>query len=158
MAGGISQRVRQDLLSYFSGGSITQPSAWWVSLHTGDPGDKAANAAATEPTSGTGAYARAQVNAVGGASPAWNTIPAPAAAGDPAILANLNAVAFAASSAAWSTGATNLTYFAVWTSSTLQTAAAFLGRAQLSTPQNVNAAGVTLSFAIGALQISMDDT
>jgi hypothetical protein len=145
------------MLSWYSGGSPTAPSAWWVSLHTGDPGDKAANAAATEP-SGTGGYARVQVNAVGGASPAWDTIPAPASAGDPAILANLNAVPFDPSSAAWSTGATNLTYFALWTSSTLQTEAAFLGRAQLSTPQNVNAAGVTLSFAIGALQISMDDT
>lgn len=48
-------------------GDMTLHQATWISLHTGDPGTTGANEV------NGGNYARVQVNAQGGASPAWGT-------------------------------------------------------------------------------------
>lgn len=48
-------------------GDMSLHAATWISLHTGDPGTTGASE-----VSG-GSYARVQVNANGGAAPAWNT-------------------------------------------------------------------------------------
>jgi hypothetical protein len=127
----------------------TMPTAWWLSLHTTNPGDDGQGGG--EPTA-TGSYARVQVLAAG-----WNGLtntPPPPANDAASIIDNVGIVNFPASSAAWSTGATNLTHVGIWDSSSATAEANFIGRVALTTPQAVNAAGITLSIAAGALDIT----
>lgn len=157
MAGGLSLAFRARSLNWvFQKTPATQPATdYAVSLHTGDPGDDASNAAATEP-SGTGSYARAVLTAAN-ITAAADT----GGAGSPKAISNTASVSFPASSAAWSTGATNLTWYALWFGASRATTVAltdYVGRAQLTTPQAVNAAGITLTFAAAALVQNMDDT
>jgi hypothetical protein len=62
------------------------------------------------------------------------------------------------STAAWSTGTTPLSHLAYWTAATGVTEATFVGFGAVSTPPQVNAAGVTLTAATSALEINIDDT
>lgn len=92
----------------------------------------------TEPSS-TGSYARQAIT--------WNTISSPSL--DAAANATNNGAISWTSTAAFSTGATTLTHVSIWNTSTLATVTetAFLGRAAISVPQAVNAAGITLTMA-----------
>lgn len=95
-----------------------------------------------EPTS-TGGYAR--VSTVNNAA-AW-----PASSGTyPAQKQNGSAVTFPASTAAWSSGATALMVFFIADSSTLA-GGNVIAFGYLTTPQTVNASGITPSFAASAL-------
>jgi hypothetical protein len=112
----------------------------FAGLCTANPGDDASGVTVggTEPSS-TGGYARQAIT--------WTAPTQPSAD------ASCNAVNSAGiswtSSAAFSTGATNLTHVSIWNTSTLATITetAFLGRAAISVPQAVNAAGITLTMA-----------
>lgn len=77
-------------------GDMSLHTATYVSLHTGDPG----TTGASEVTGGS--YARVQVNANGGASPAWNS-----AAG--AAMDNSGAITFPEGGADAS-----VTHFGIW--------------------------------------------
>ena len=61
---------------------------------------------------------------------------------------------FTASSAAWSTGATNLVTAFIADAPTLA-GGNVLAVGQLTTPQAVNASGITLSFASGQITITL---
>lgn len=93
----------------------------------------------TEPTIGTGGYARIVTT---GAS--WNASASGAAA-------NAAALAFPASSAAWTSGASALTHVCYFDSATLTGATNLVMFAPMTPTVTVNAAGVTVNFAIGAL-------
>lgn len=95
-----------------------------------------------EPTS-TGGYARAAVLN----NPAnW-----PASTGTyPASKSSGATVSFPASTAAWSSGATVLAIFFIADASTLA-GGNIIGWGYLTTPQTVNASGITLSFASGQI-------
>jgi hypothetical protein len=102
----------------------------------------AATILANEPSS-TGSYARAAV-----VNSAANF---PAATGTyPASKSNGGTVSFAQSTAAWSSGATTLQIFFLADSSTLA-GGNIVAWGYLTTPQAVNASGITLSFAGSAL-------
>lgn len=143
MSGGLSQQGRNDSLTRWAGGSPgAAPSAWWASLHTGDPGD--ATSISNEAT-GTG-YARIQINAIGGPSPAWAAVTGTTTT----LLANANAVVFGPSGGAWSSG-TNLTWFGICTA---VTAGSLLASGSLTAPIAVAGSGVTITFATGQLQLT----
>ena len=117
--------------------SFTMPTAY-IGLKTADPTDD--NSAGTEPTIPTGGYARVVT-----AGADWDA----AAAG---ATANAAALTFVTSTAAWSTGATNLTHFIIMDAAT---AGNLLAHGALSTARAVNAIGIALEFAIGDLDITL---
>ena len=143
MSGGLSQQARTDSLTRFGGGSPGAAPSYplFVLLATGDPGD---NTAIANETSGTG-YARPQINAIGGASPAWSAVSGTTTN----LLANANAVAFAPSGAGGWSGGTNLTWYGI---ATAVSAGSLLASGSLTAPVSVAGAGVTITFAIGQLQ------
>lgn len=143
MSGGLSQQGRTDALTRWGGGTPgAAPTAWFALLATGDPGD---NTAIANETSGT-SYARVAINAIGGASPAWAAVTGTTTNS----LANANAVTFPTSGGAWSTG-TNLTWFGIATASS---AGSLLASGSLTSPVAVAGTGVTISFAIGQMQLT----
>lgn len=93
----------------------------------------------TEPTIGTGGYARIVTS---GAS--WNA----SASGTAANAATLS---FPASSAAWTSGASPLTHVCYFDSPTGTAATNLVMFAPITPTVTVNASGVTVNFAIGAL-------
>jgi hypothetical protein len=93
----------------------------------------------TEPTIGTGGYARIVTT---GAS--WNASASGTAA-------NAAALAFPASSGAWTSGASALTHVCYFDSPTGTAASNLVMFAPITPTVTVNAAGVTVNFAIGAL-------
>lgn len=93
----------------------------------------------TEPTIGTGGYARIVTTGT-----SWNA----AAAG---VAANASALAFPASTAAWSSGATALTHMCYFDSPTGTAASNLVMFAPLGTPVTVNSAGITINFPIGQI-------
>jgi hypothetical protein len=102
-------------------------------------------AGTTEPTSSNG-YAR---NAVTWATPAAGAL-------DAAVNAlNSIALTWTSSGGAFSTGGTTLKVLTLWNTSTLATTteAAGCGRATITTPQAVNASGITLTIAISGLSM-----
>lgn len=105
-----------------------------------------ANVLSGEPTS-TGSYARVVLpnNQL-----TWNA----ATAASPSVTTNLAAITFPASSAAWSTGATNLIQVFIADASTLG-GGNVLAFGALGTPQAVNAASITLSFATTTLSVTL---
>lgn len=118
---------------------VVLPNTLYIGLSTG-----LATAAVAEPTIGTGGYARIKTTN--------NVVNWTASTGsNPATKANGPILAFPASSAAWSTGSTNLQSFFVTDAST---AGNVLFQANLTTPQTVNAAGITPQFAAAALTIT----
>ena len=105
-----------------------------------------ANILSGEPTTG-GSYARVVLpnNLI-----TWNA----ATAAQPSVTTNLAVVTFPASSAAWSTGATNLIQVFIADALTLA-GGNVLAYGALTTPQAVNAASITLSFATTTLSITL---
>lgn len=122
----------------FMKGSYTMPTNLWVGLSTADPTDDASGLA--EPD-GTGSYARIET-----AGADWDA----AAAG---ATANATILAFAESTAAWSTGATPLTHFGVFDALSGGNMVAY---GSLSISRKVEAAGVVLRFPIGELDVTLD--
>lgn len=118
--------------------SFTMPTAY-IGLKTANPTDD--NSGGTEPTLGTGGYARV---ATTGAT--WN-------AASSGATSNLLAITFPTSTAAWSTAATELTHFIVMDAAT---GGNMLAHGSLDTPQAVNAADIILEFASGDLDITLD--
>jgi hypothetical protein len=106
-----------------------------------------ANVLSGEPTS-TGSYARVVLanNLL-----TWNA----ATAAQPSVTTNLAVVTFAAStSSGWSTGATNLVQAFISDAPTLA-GGNVLAYGALGTPQSVNAAGITMSFAAAAFSVTL---
>lgn len=105
-----------------------------------------ANVLSGEPTA-TGSYARIVVpnNLIN-----WTA----ATAASPSVSASAAAFSFAASTAAWSTGSTNLIQAFLADVSTLA-GGNVIAFGALGTPQAVNASGITLSFASAALTITL---
>jgi len=159
---GLSRRMRVNMLKWLGSQSPATPNTIiYVGFSTASPGDDAAGIA--EPTISTGGYTRAQMGAGGGQQIAWTTVATPAA-GAAAKLVNNASVTWggttqgSASSAAWSTGTTPLAYLFYSESSTSTAEANFVAFGAVSTPPQVNAAGVTLTAAASALEINIDDT
>lgn len=157
MAVGYGRRVRRLVVDFVAGKAPSPPTAWYVglALSSTNPADDASGLAAGEPTIGTGAYARS--TSIGTTSANWTAAPLPAADAS-TISANAVAVAFTASSAAWSTGAGVLGFFFLSDSTTLQTEATYIGRGSFTPTTAVNASGITLSFAIGQLSMTAIST
>lgn len=158
---GLGRRMRVDLLKYV--GNLTpagSPTNIYAGFSTASPGDDASGVA--EPTISTGGYTRAMLGSAGGGI-AWTAVATPTA-GSPARLLNNATVTWggltqgSASTAAWSTTTTPLAFLAYWTASTGVTEATFVGFGAVTTPPQVNAAGVTLTAAASALEINIDDT
>lgn len=147
MAGGIVTTTRQLLLQYFGGkASLTQPAAWFISLHTANPGDSTTGASEVS-TSGT-AYARAAINAIGGSNPNWRD----ATSASPSVLSNEDIVSYATATGA---GFGTVTHFGIHTH--VSNAAAMIAYGALTGSVAVGV-GVTASFAVDALTLTMDHT
>lgn len=153
MAVGLGETFRSNVLNYIMAGG-TAPGRvvnYFISLHTGDPGNDAGTTAANNEitTSGTGYARQTLVSATG-----WTA----ATTADPNVLANSGVIAFPTATANYGSttnpAITNTTHFGVWTSSTLTTAAAYVGRGTINTQSIVT--GNTPTFAIGALQLSIN--
>ena len=143
MAVGFGQTFRVNIMNWvFGKGAPTTPAGvLWVSLHTADPGvdGQTANEA-----TGTG-YAAVAVVAAG-----WNN---PTAA-QPSVVTNNGAITFPTAGGDWSSAAT-FTHFGLWNHATLRTAANFVHRGTITTPQAV-LNGNTPSFATTVLQATLD--
>jgi hypothetical protein len=134
--------MRDGLLNEsFGGTTFTFPGTHHIGLKTANP--TADNSGGTEPTA-TGSYAR---ESVVNNTTNWGTDTSNGTK------ANAVAITFTESTAAWSTGATPLTYFIALDSATLGSGN-FLWYGPLDTSRTVNAAGITLEFAIGELDIT----
>ena len=134
-------------MQYFGGKSgLTQPSAWYISLHTGDPGDTAGSSEVS--TGGGTLYARQQILNIGNAGAGrWVDV----TAANPNVMTNNATITFPTSGASWGT----ITWFGVWDAST---AGNYLGRGQLASSVVVGGAGITVSFAASALQLTIAPT
>jgi hypothetical protein len=152
MAAGYSQRIRRLLVDWADGKSVTQPATWNIGLSTANPADDYSGLA--EPTS-TGGYTRS--GSIGSTTANWTA--APSGANDSATVgANAVAVNFPTSTAAWSTGASTLGFAFVTDGTTASgngTVSNYISRATISSPQAVNASGITLSFAIGQFAVNI---
>lgn len=149
MAGGFVTNTRQLLLQYFAAkGGITQPSVWAIALHTSNPGDSPTGFTGEVVTTGGTLYARVAINAIGGSSPAWND----ATNASPSVLANLNVITFPTAGASWGT----VTHFSVCSSTTVGSGN-MIAYGALTGSVAVGI-GVTASFAVGALTLTMDHT
>lgn len=136
MANGLGQTLRVALgNAVFKATNYTAPTVLYISLHTGDPGVDGGSASGNEVTGGS--YVRKTT-----ATSDWTT---PTSA-NPSVVTTANALTFVTASANWGT----ITHFAIWSSSSLQTGAAFIASAALSASQVVNN-GNTASFAAGAI-------
>ena len=133
----LSNQLEQDIIDHFWNLSAqTAASTFYVSLHTGDPGEDGAN----NEVSGNG-YARTSVATGTGQ---WTRTGSQ--------VVNNNAVSF--------TGPTpatfgTVTHFGIWKHATSTAAANFIAGAQLDNSR-VTSVGVGLSFAGGALSITID--
>lgn len=159
MATGLGETFRSNTLNFVLRGGTApgRVATYYISLHTADPGNDAGATAANNEiiTSGT-AYARQPINSTiiaGG----FNT---PTTA-DPNVLSNFSAVAYATATANYTsvthnTGTPLITHFGLWTSSTLTTAAAYVGRGTLQGSGISVASGNTASFAASALSMTIN--
>jgi hypothetical protein len=136
--GSLSDYAENAILDHIVGKTTFLIPTSYIGLKTADPTDD--NSGGTEPTAGTGSYARITTSASD-----WDT----AASG---ATANATALGFAASTAAWSTGATNLTHFIIMDA---LTGGNLLAHGALTTPRAVDAASIILRFAIGDLDITL---
>jgi hypothetical protein len=135
-----------------SGGTTTAIPSWqlntlYIGLTTqAVSGATQANVLSGEPTS-TGSYARIVV--------LNNRTNMPlASAATPSVLTSGGPFSFPASSAGWSTGATNLIQMFISDAPTLA-GGNVLAFGALGTPQAVNASGITLSFASSSITITL---
>jgi len=125
-----------------NGGSFTNTATLYLGVCTG--GVTAGGVITGEPTDPTGGYTRKSV--------AMNGTAVFGAAAAGAVTNSAAAINFAQSSAAWSTGASNLT---TWFLATAQTAGTVLYYGALGTPMSVNAANITMGFATSQLTLSI---
>lgn len=148
MATGWGRRSRVDYCSKTLVGQTPSaaPSAWWASLHTGNPGDDGQTA--NEVTTTTSGYARQSLT--------WNTLTAyTSVTNDTASTASNSAlITFGPSTganAAWGT----ITYTGVWinVSSTAETN--YMGRALASASQSVGGSGISITIATSALTMGI---
>lgn len=161
MATGYGRRQRVDLQKWLigttTGGAPTAPGTTCLAAlcYIATPGttldDGSANATpgTTEPTFTTpGAYARQTLT--------WNITVATPSNDAAAVNQNTGAITWT-STAAYSTAANALNYvFLYLTAATTSTTEAnYIGRAAITVPQAVNAAGITLTIASGALVMGM---
>lgn len=110
----------------------------YIGLKTANPTND--NSGGTEPTIGTGDYARKAVVAAD-----FN------AAGLDRQIENANNLDFAKSTAAWSTGATVLTHFILMDAAN---GGNMIGYGTLTNPRAVDAANIILEFAVDKLTIT----
>ena len=150
MATGWGRRVRVDMQKYVTNKTPASSTAWFAGLDTNTTvNDDGSNVTAgtTEPSS-TNGYARQTIS--------WGT---PAAGSLDATVPALNdtAISWTSSGGGFSTGATTLKTVTIWNSATLSNVAEsfFVGRAAISVPQAVNAAGITLTIAISGLSMGL---
>jgi hypothetical protein len=135
-----------------AGGATTAIPSWqlntlYIGLSTqATSGATQANILSGEPTS-SGSYARIVVP---NTQANW---PLPTAA-TPSVLTAGGPFSFPASTAAWSTGSTNLIQMFIADAPTLA-GGNVLAFGALGTPQAVNASGITLSFASSAITITL---
>ena len=122
-------------------GIFAQAGSVYVGLKTADPTDDGSGG--TEPTISTNAYARVAVSRATGS---WD---APSASSGAMRTANTAAITFPTSTGAWASSAP-LTHFEIRDAST---AGNLLYSGALGTSRTVDATGITVSFAIGALTI-----
>ena len=113
-------------------GDMSLHAATYISLHTGDPGTTGASEVAG------GSYARVQVNAQAGASPAW-------AAAAAAAMVNSGAITFPQGG-----GDAAVTHFGLWTAATAGT---FIRGGALDAGFTYSST-VTPEFADGALELT----
>ena len=111
-----------------------KPAAISVSLHTGDPTDVTATAAANE-VANSGSYARVAVTQL---DANWN-LPTTGGA-----FSNINAITFPAPTGDWGV----VTYFGIWDSATYG-AGNLLASGSLTTPKTINNGDAAPSFAGG---------
>jgi hypothetical protein len=146
MATGYGRRVRLDFQKLLTNNSPATYTAWFAGLCTTNPLDDGSGntAGGTEPSS-TGSYARQAIT--------WTAPTQPSL--DASVLAVNSASISWTSTAAFSTGATVLNHVGIWNTATLATVteAAYIGRAAITVPQAVNAAGITLTIAISGLSM-----
>ena len=135
MAGSATNYGGSIILDWLFSGNV------YLSLSTADLTEDASGNA--EPDS-TGSYARKVIAPADMGS---------AAVADPATITNVNVISFAESTAAWSTGANNLTHWGIWDA---LTAGNCTLHGDLTTPRAVNAAGITLKVPVGDLDVSAD--
>jgi hypothetical protein len=142
MPSGWGKTTRLNMQKYITNNSpAAAPTTWFLALSTTDPLDDASGLG--EP-SATGGYARKAIT--------W-AVPAAGAndASVPAVSVT-TAQTFGPSSAAYSTGATALSFWAIFDA---VTAGNFLARGALSVPQAVNAAGVTITVPAGNITLNL---
>jgi hypothetical protein len=149
MAEGWGRRVREQCTRFATGRTTSYTAPTHVALLTGNCGDDGqGNAAgAQEPTS-TGGYARTAITFV---DPVVYT----SVTNDTVNVCKHNSLAFGASSAAYSTGATVLNHIALYASSSTFTEVNFCGRASIATPPAVASAGINVSIAADAIAMGM---
>lgn len=149
MATGLSLALRANQLDIvFLGTTPTTPlitgGTLFLGLSTTDPGD--AGAGITEPTIGSGGYARVSVTT---GTTNWN---ASSTGSNPATVTNKVAFSFPTSTGSgWTTGATTLGFFFL---SSASSAGTFYCRGTVTPPTAVAATGITLSFAAGQMSIT----
>ena len=136
-----SNYLENAILTHLFGGSptLTPLTNVYVALSAADPGETGGTV--DEPTIGVNAYARINI-AVADLTIAANNV------------SNTNAESFPESTGAWGgSPAPSFTHFALYDAST---GGNFLGSAALTTPRTVDGTGITLTFAIGELDITLD--
>lgn len=150
MSTGAGRRIRRLSLDANVGKAATFTSTGtFISLHTGDPLDD--GSAANEVTTTTSGYVRQTVSSAN-----WTAATVPALSA-PSISATGIAVTFGPSSganAAWGT----ITFVGVWDNVSATAEANFIGRCAVTPSQVVGGAGQSVSFAIGAITLTDDDT
>ena len=121
----------------------TDAGVWFVSLHTGDPGDdgQTANEAV-----GVG-YARVAVVAADFT---------PATDATPSVLANANPITFPLAGGDWS-GAADMTHFGLWNHVSGSTEAQYIGRGKLTTDAPV-LDGQQPNYPAAALRMTGSET
>lgn len=117
------------------------PANYFVSLHTGDPGEDGQGG--NEATGG--GYARVSTEAAD-----WNM----ATLADPSVVDNANSILFGTSTEDWSGGA-NMTHAGLWRNLAGTTEADYLGSAVLGTPVPVPERSI-ISFSAGDLEFNLD--
>jgi hypothetical protein len=145
MAQGFGKRQIRSMINWAAGKvpADTDSGVWWVSLHTGDPGD---DGQTSNEATGTG-YARVSVIA---------TDFSVATDATPSVLANANPITFPTAGGDWSTAA-DQTHFGLWNHVTNTAEADYVGRGVLTTAAPV-LSGQTPNFPAAALRMTGTET
>ena len=147
---GTCQVMSSKILNYLlTGGGAALPGGIWIGLSTAIPVVSGAigSQATTEPTIGTGSYARVSIAQN---TTVWST----ATAGS--ITNGTASISFVQSTAAWSTGATPLTYAFLIDSATTGGTLGVIAFAPLTPATDaVNVAGTTITIPISSLTFTL---